>query len=187
MNAAELDLIAAVRRRAATAATRTDQSDVSPTSVARALSDAEITKVEARLGLRVPSFLRSVYSNIGNGGFGPGYGLMGLLGGFTDDQARSVVDLYEHFRQSDPKDPVWQWPAHVLPVCHWGCGIYSCVDCSTDDGRILIWDSNVWEQGTPVETALRAGHSPVVEWFRSWAAGEDIWQQMFPDVGDESA
>ena len=182
MNAGVPELIAAVRRRAADPATRTDQTTASPTRIAPVATGLEITLVEAKLGLRIPHVLRSVYAEVGNGGFGPGYGLMGLPGGFTDDRGNSAVQLYELFQQPSPEDPTWQWRAGVLPICHWGCAIYSCIDCSTDEGRVLIWDPNVWDRQTPVETGLRLGHPSVAEWFGAWTAGMNIWNQMFPDA-----
>ena len=183
MNEGALELIAAVRRRAEDPATRTDQTAAAPTRIAPVASESDIARIEARLALRVPTVLRSVYAGVGNGGFGPGYGLMGLPGGFTDDRGNSAVKLYELFRQRSPDDATWQWPAGVLPICHWGCAIYSCIDCSTDEGRVLIWDPNVWDRATPVETGIRLGHPSVAEWFGAWAAGMNIWNQMFPDAG----
>lgn len=112
---------------------------------------------------------------------------MGLAGGFKDDMGQSAVDLYSAFHQPNPEDPTWQWPFALLPICHWGCAIYSCVDCSTNDGRILVWDPDSWEEGTPVETALRPSHATAAAWFGAWAAGVNIWKEMFPDTDDESA
>lgn len=186
MSAGALELIAAVRRRAQDPATRTDQAAVSPTTIAPVATEVEIVRVEARLGLRIPQVLRAIYASVGNGGFGPGYGLMGLPGGFTDDQGNSADQLYELFRQPDPEDSTWHWPAGLLPICHWGCAMYSCIDCSTDEGRVLLWDPNVWDRQTPVATVLRVGHPNVAEWFGGWAAGTNIWEQMFTDVDDPS-
>jgi hypothetical protein len=111
---------------------------------------------------------------------------MGLPGGFTDDRRRCTVELYELFRRDDPEDPAWRWPEKVVPICHWGCAIYSCIDCSTDDGKIIIWDPNTVEHGTAPLQSMRDGHPTVKAWFESWALGENIWNQMFPSA-EESA
>jgi cell wall assembly regulator SMI1 len=39
-------------------------------------SEATIQAAEAELGLRLPALLRELYKQVGNGGYGPGYGLM---------------------------------------------------------------------------------------------------------------
>ena len=53
-----------------------------------------ITAAEEELGFRLPAFLRAVYLHVGNDGFGPGHGLIGVGGAkpytSTDE---SVVDL----------------------------------------------------------------------------------------------
>src|SRR5262245_42878043 len=83
---------------------------------------------EEKLGFALPPLLRRAYLEIANGGFGPGYGIMGVGDGFTDDLEHTVVDLYLSYRQRDPEDPTWQWPHGLLPICHWGCVVYSAVD-----------------------------------------------------------
>jgi hypothetical protein len=56
--------------------------------------EAEIKQAEAMLGTRLPAPLRNLYLRIGNGGFGPGYGVLGLEGGLRDDRGKTVLDTY---------------------------------------------------------------------------------------------
>jgi hypothetical protein len=44
---------------------------------------AAIRTVEAELGFRLPSLLRVLYTEVTNGGFGLGYGLFGVEGGYS--------------------------------------------------------------------------------------------------------
>jgi hypothetical protein len=78
---------------------------------------------------------------IGNGGFGPGYGLIGLTNGAPDDQDKTAPAIYDWFRGGDPHDASWEWPAGLLPICHWGCAILSCVDCADPNFRMRIFAS----------------------------------------------
>jgi hypothetical protein len=55
---------------------------------------------------------------VANGGFGPAYGLIGVVGGAADDRRKNAVELYAEYRTPDPSDPHWAWPAKLLPVCH---------------------------------------------------------------------
>lgn len=73
-----------------------------------------------------------------NGGFGPGYGVMGVEGGFTDDLGHTVADLFEVYRQPDPEDPTWEWPERFLPICHWGCVVYSGIDCGQNLAPVYL-------------------------------------------------
>ena len=112
-----------------------------PTSIESARSG------ERRLAFSLPPFLSAIYTSIANGGIGPGYGLMGLPGGFTDDCGESVVSLYEVYAQPDPNDTTWQWPVGLLPICHWGCIVYSAVYCLEEDNPVIFVDVSNKEPG----------------------------------------
>ena len=61
---------------------------------------------------------------IGNGGFGPGYGLIGLSSGARDDAGKTGTDIRQEFRENTD-DPNWRWPYGPLPICYWD--VESCV------------------------------------------------------------
>ena len=115
------DLIARIQDRAADPRTRTDQADIALPPRFPPASGAELARSERRLGFRLPPFLGEVYQQVGNGGFGPGYGLIGLPGGFAHDEGKSIVELYHEYHVDSPDDPSWQWPDGLVPVCDWGC------------------------------------------------------------------
>jgi len=94
--------------------------DVSPPKVAPPLKNGDAEASEAELGFAVPAFLKLLYGKVGNGGFGPGYGLIGLMSGATDDQGNNAVGAYQLYSSSDPSDPTWNWPERLLPICTGG-------------------------------------------------------------------
>lgn len=52
------------------------------------ISRKDLRSVEETIGFELPEFVRSLYLNVGNGGFGPEYGIVGAkngekLDGFT--------------------------------------------------------------------------------------------------------
>ncbi len=78
-------------------------------------SQARIREVEALVGSPLPGLLKSLYA-LANGGFGPGYGLLGLRSGYADDMDRTAVDILEEVPKGfwpgmpsgllpDPSDP----------------------------------------------------------------------------------
>lgn len=69
-------------------------------------SEMAIVQAERRLGFALPPLPRRIYGEVGNGGFGPSYGLIGVPGGATDDLGRSIVDLYKDYRKACRKT----WP-----------------------------------------------------------------------------
>jgi hypothetical protein len=125
-----------------------------------------------------------VYTTIGNGGFGPGYGLLALTPLMGEPDEDSVLGLYEIFSGVDPEEPSWVWPRQLVPFCDWGCAIRSCVDCSSDVGAVVTFDPNAHRQDEDWSDAFAPTHSSLEEWFSDWVAGVKIWELMFePDSG----
>jgi hypothetical protein len=181
-----VSLIASVRARAADAQHRTDEVLHGGGFSSELLDDTEINKAERQLGLRLPSTLRAVYREIGNGGFGPGYGLLPLRLDPSLDEHETVVDLYSAFTSSDPKDPAWRWPDQLVPFCDWGCAIRSCVDCVSSDGKVVTFDPNARQPGQDLSASFAATHPSIDAWFRDWVSGVKIWALMFETDPDKS-
>lgn len=60
---------------------------------------ASIAADEQTLCFRLPALLKRMYVEVGNGGWGPGYGLLGLTGGAKDDLGQTAVQCYGRVRQ----------------------------------------------------------------------------------------
>lgn len=107
----------------------------------------EFSQAEAALGLSLPGPLKDLYQQVENGGFGPGYGVLGLNSGATDDMGKTALETYRMFMLSDPDAPEgsepWWREAH-LPLCNWGCIVYTAVDCRTPDARVVGFDEGTW-------------------------------------------
>jgi hypothetical protein len=125
-----------------------------------------VTESEDKLGFPLNPFLRQVYLNVANGGFGPAYGLVGLPGGATDDLGMTIIDNYKGLSE-DFGD---FWPSKLVPICHYGCGMLGCVDCSGANGAMTTWhpglppdDINLWW-----EQNFASENMSIVEWFSRW-------------------
>ncbi|MBW3541330.1 MAG: SMI1/KNR4 family protein [Planctomycetes bacterium] len=102
-----------------------------------------IESLEDALGFSLPPLLRACFLEIGNGGFGPGYGVIGLPGGHKSDYG-DLVGTYKQLR-GDQESAGYEWPNAVLPFCEWGCNIFSCVD--GDTLRVYTFeDFSLWPQ-----------------------------------------
>lgn len=98
----------------------------------------DVIFAEKLLGFALPPFLKRVYLEVGNGGFGPGYGLAPLLTPtlFPDedlDEFPSLVHTTLEFRGYKDK----KWPETLLYICDWGCNIYSSIDCASPSFPIV--------------------------------------------------
>ena len=137
------------------------------------LTEADITEAEANLGFALPALLRELYVYIGNGGFGPGHGLLSLKN--IGNGERSIVELYLEMRQDYPGDPTWKWPEGVLAICDWGCNIYSCVVCNKPLNPVLTFE---YMQG-PMEHSFLQTRDSLESWLRDWLAGVEVFESLY--------
>jgi len=121
---------------------------------------AAVAEAESLAGRPLPPLLRRLYLQVGNGGFGPGYGVLGLRGGHAVHGVTAVTGLELGVR----RDP--QGPAIPLLLCDWGCGITSQIDLA--DGQ--IWGSDPNDAPGDVSPCF-AENMTVADWFGRWLDG----------------
>jgi hypothetical protein len=158
----EDQLIAAIRQRASNPATRTDFADRGRRELGPPASDDAIEAAAREMGCHFHQFHARLLKEVGNGGFGPGDGLIGIPRGSLDVAERSVIELRQGLFTDHEK---LQMPS-VVPLCEWGCGIWSCVDCKT--GAIL----------SVSEFGLRDLEQGLHSWFEDWTCGVNLWERM---------
>jgi hypothetical protein len=165
-------------------------------------TEAQIQETEAALGVPLPPLLRTLYTRLANGGFGPGVGLRGIIGGYgtptepfdeytTDDtivgydiwykaNAR-LIDLaeYEDQWRPCPKDgrlrlilPFALWPKGWLCLCDLGCVQEMCCDSAT--GQVYLSESgHDREANEDIHSIHRIGCT-LGEWLDAWARDDDL-------------
>lgn len=121
-----------------------------------------IDKAEQELGFSIPAVLRSCYLTVGNGGFGPAYGIIGVEGGYASDYG-NLVETYKVLKNGHESDGN-KWKRELLPFCEWGCNLFSCVGCADDRNRVYIFE----------EGAVRPQGCTLVEFFELWMNDTDI-------------
>ena len=109
------------------------------------------------LGLALPPFLRRVYLEVADGGFGPGVGLLGI---------DAAVAAYVRLRDGGELPRGRTWPERLLPVVERDPGHY-CVDGSTADGRVVDWD--------PEELGEFSGEKAFARSFTEEAPSVEAW------------
>jgi len=124
------------------------------------VTQADLADAEKLLGFALPPFLKRVYLEVGNGGFGPGYGLAPLFTPalFPEEEVYfqpSLVHTTLCYRGKD-------WPETLLYLCGWGCNIYSSIDCSHPQYPI-VRSEQTWHIG------IEAPSMP--QWLRAWLNG----------------
>jgi hypothetical protein len=125
-------------------------------------SEGDVEDTERELGFSIPTLLKCCYLKIGNGGFGPGYGIIGVKGGRASDHG-TLAEIYRLF-QHDQAAEGQEWKAGLLPFCSWGCNIFSCVDCSEPKHVVHLYEAGeAWSQ-----------NYTLYQFFEMWIAGVDL-------------
>ncbi|WP_371778523.1 SMI1/KNR4 family protein [Streptosporangium subroseum] len=135
----------------------------------------EVAQTESVLGFGLPSTLARLYCEVANGGFGPDYQLFPLWG-----EGRTAVNVYREERSMSESGGEVHWPAGVLPILDWGCGMYAAVDCRSPEGTVLIFEPNGidgdWHHAWYLDSESLAGWLEVwlseTGWYEE-GAGED--------------
>ena len=142
---------------------------------------AVVSEAEAQLGFPLHPLLRAVYLAVGDHGFGPGLGFLPLQP--KDPRDPSVVGLYLGFNRPDPENPRWVWPARLVPFCDWGCAMYSCLDCSVDEGPVFTFE---YVPDAPVSASLAPTRPTFADYLADWLDGKTVFEPVYVDAPERS-
>jgi hypothetical protein len=128
---------------------------------------AEAAAIGRWLGVTLHPLLVRLYTEVGNGGFGPGFGLLPL-------PALEELPLVEEPEESgdDPEPPEGAWPSGIIPILDRGCGMEAGIDCLSDAGTVLLDDPNV-DPGERGEGCWFVEASSLEEWLEDWLQGRE--------------
>lgn len=136
-------------------------------------TEEEVAQAESILGFGLPPLLVRLYREVANGGFGPDYQLFPLLG-----EGRTAVSVYREERAASEPGGKAYWPADVLPILEWGCGMYAAVDCRSPEATVLLFEPNGieddWHHAWYVDSESLAG------WLETWIS-ETGWYEEDTD------
>ncbi len=141
----------------------------------------EIIRVESDIRYQLPQLLRRMYLEVGNGGFGPGYGLLTLVP-LIPSVDRSAHAIYRS--RTNGANQASRWSRGTFPFNNWGSGILSCLDLEAGNSTpVFRFDPNI-----PLEVTrkyldgsreLGAGlfkeSDSLIEWFESWLDGKEMF------------
>jgi hypothetical protein len=121
-----------------------------------------VEETERLLGFAIPALLRSCLLGVGNGGYGPGYGLIGVAGGYASDSG-TLVEVRSGLRDACESEGL-EWPKGLLPFCEWGSNIFSCVDGLDPRHPIHTFEmGSLGDEGYDLES-----------FFERWIRGEPV-------------
>lgn len=126
-----------------------------------------IRDVERQLAFSLPPLLTEIYCKVCNGGVGPGYGSFRI---HETPQTGDLVETYEYISEPEGR---WRWPDGLLPVFAHGCGIYECVDCTSESFPVIYHDPHYLVRRS-VPTSLAPLCDSLATRLNHWLAGDDL-------------
>ena|ERR1043165_5975854 len=154
----------------------------------RPLCEEDLGRAEMQLGFALPPIVRDLFTKVGNGGFGPGYGILPLMPTLEVPAGRFIVEMYQRLRATDARGGK-RWCKLALPFNSWGSGILSVLALSDElkdmDPQVYRFEPNMPEawtsnylRGYPyIGTGLAPEQRSLSEWLREWLDGHAL--EMF--------
>lgn len=142
------------------------------------VSEDVVLEIELDLGVRLPPIIKMIYTEVGNGGFGPGHGFLPLSRTELLPDGRFVVDCCKRFRE------LKGWHNSILPLNSWGCGVISCIDVDQpNDPPVYRYEPNIpddltvqYLKGCPFRGfGLLPECLNLSEWLNEWVIGNETW------------
>nr|BFD96370.1 hypothetical protein KitaXyl93_77300 [Kitasatospora sp. Xyl93] len=152
-----------------------------PTAVSRTsrfppLTNAEVEQVERQLGYQLPPLLRRIYTEIGDGGFGPEGGLASLTPRHIPYWHRPDWPCATSLHTRGPK---YGRPPSWLFLTGGGCSMQWHVSLIAIDNPVLLWDADGWEPdwGENPHDGLCYAAPSLRQWLWTWADGGNVWDE----------
>jgi hypothetical protein len=121
--------------------------------------------------MQLPALLSDIYTQIGNGGFGPGYGLLGVEGsphaseyGYDPDLGKlGLLGTYAEWLSYGDH------PKQLIPICPWGCELWSCIDASQANAPVIFIGGELGDY-------VIHSHS-FLDWMTAWIKGVHLFNR----------
>jgi hypothetical protein len=126
-----------------------------------------LREVEGELGFSLPSFLTALYTQVADGGFGPGLDV--AIPGYSVGvlyPLDSMLQVYRENRQQEEGMPYPPWPDGVVPMLSWGGFAEAAVDCYSPGGTVLLYEADV-DEAAPGQ-AWKIDAPSVEAWWKRW-------------------
>lgn len=134
------------------------------------VSEQVFADAEARIGFPLPPLVREMYTQVADGGYGPGYGVIQLTG-----HPYALVE--SRLRMDEDDAPERAWPQRLVEFVNWGCHYFSGIDCSRPSCPVFFYDHDRAGGDAMLADCLFRESDSLVEWLSAWLDGENLWER----------
>ena len=133
---------------------------------------ADVDAAEAALGFAIPPLLRRLYTEVGNGRWGPVYGLDALPDSGSPPTENDMVGFYLACTAPERalEAPAVQWPRGLVRIIDLGCVAFEVCDFLTPPYPVYKLDGDTWGLERPVVEALIPVAPSLAERMEMWLA-----------------
>lgn len=134
---------------------------------------ADVAAAEAVLGFPLPPLLRRLYTEVGNGGWGPVYGLWGLPTSGAVPDENDLVGFYVQCTAPERalESPAVDWPRGLVPLLDLGCASFELCDFLRPPYPIFKLDPERWDPDRPLSASLVPVAPSLAGRLEAWLAG----------------
>lgn len=134
------------------------------------VGEEALAAAESRLGFPLPPLVRALYTQVANGGYGPGYGVINLDG-------HDFTLVASRLRMNEETEPTWLWPPRFVEFVNWGCHYFSGVDCARPSCPVYFYNHDLSVGNATLTDCLRPEAASLKEWLSAWLDGVDLWER----------
>jgi hypothetical protein len=125
---------------------------------------AAVDAAAQRIGVTFPPLLVRLYTEVADGGFGPGDGATPIA---------DLADLWEEYAVELVEcEDLSPWPVGVVPFCQIDQTLLACVDCGSPEGPVIAFEFD--DLDPDAEDGLPDALSPMApslrDWLETWLA-----------------
>jgi hypothetical protein len=141
-------------------------------TIAPPATTADVDAAEAAFGFPIPPLLRRLYTEVGNGHWGPNYGLNGIPIDGAEPDENDIVGIYQSC--TSPKraleSPAARWPRGLVILIGRGCVDYEVCDFLQPPYPVFLLSGDTWTPERSVLESLTPVASSLAERLEAWLA-----------------
>jgi hypothetical protein len=141
-------------------------------TIAPPATTADVDAAEARFGFPIPPLLRRLYTEVGNGNWGPNYGLNGIPIGGDEPDENDIVGVYQSCTAPERalESPAAKWPCGLVILIGRGCVDSELCDFLRPPYPVFLLSGDTWTPKRSVVESLTPVASSLAERLEAWLA-----------------